>query len=308
MLANKTGLGRAWIGLILMSAVTSLPELMVGISASAYVQSADLAVGDVLGSCAFNLGILSLMDVFTPKSQPLLGRVSQSHILAAALGIILVALAGVGIFLEHDIVLLPFIGMNSILFAVIYFVALRLIYRYQQQHPVEANTYPEGKVLALRQIIVRYVAFASVIIVAALFLPFFAEKIAVATGLGKTFVGTLFLAASTSLPEIAVSIAAVRMGATDMAVGNLLGSNIFNIFILFIDDLFYTKGHLLKDAAESHLVSAIAVIIMSSIAIIGIVYKSKGKRYFLAWDTFLILIIYIFNMILLYKLSKYTCK
>ncbi len=66
-LAELTGLGKAWIGLILMAAVTSLPELVVGISSTVLVQSADLAVGDILGSCAFNLGILSMMDFFMPK-------------------------------------------------------------------------------------------------------------------------------------------------------------------------------------------------------------------------------------------------
>src|SRR5687767_7432549 len=53
-IAEKTGLGKAWIGLILMASVTSMPELMVGISSTAIVGSADLAVGDILGSCIFN--------------------------------------------------------------------------------------------------------------------------------------------------------------------------------------------------------------------------------------------------------------
>ncbi|MBK8657833.1 MAG: hypothetical protein IPN22_02880 [Bacteroidetes bacterium] len=120
--------------------------------------------------------------------------------------------------------------------------------------------------------------YACIIIAAALFLPHFAEKIAEQTGLGKSFVGTLFLAASTSLPEIAVSMAAVRMGFIDLSVGNLLGSNIFNVFILFIDDLFYTKGHLLKDASDAHLVSVFSVILMSAVAIIGLYLPHYRKE------------------------------
>ena len=120
------------------------------------------------------------------------------------------------------------------------------------------------------------------------------------TGLEKSFVGTFFLAASTSLPEIAVSIAAVRMGSIDMAVGNLLGSNIFNILILAIDDLFYTKGLLLQDASPGHLISILSTILMSAIVIIGLSYHAKGKRYFLAWDAILIFIIYIINLFLLF--------
>lgn len=304
LLADLTGMGKAWIGLILMSAVTSLPELMVGISSSAILQSADLAVGDILGSCAFNLGILSLMDMFTPKDKPLFTSVSQSHILAAALGIILVGLAGLGIFLQQEILVTPYIGVTSLSFAVMYFISVRTIYNYQRSN---GNQAAEGhhldNALTLKQVALRYAFFALIIVVTALALPYFAEHIAEATGLGKSFVGTLFLAISTSLPEIAVSLAAVRMGSTDMAVGNLMGSNIFNIFILFIDDIFYTKGHLLKDASDVNLVSVLFVILMAATAIIGFIFPNKRKRSLMAMDTFIIFVLYVINMILLYKLS-----
>ncbi len=303
LLADLTGMGKAWIGLILMAAVTSLPELMVGISSVAIVGSPDLAVGDIMGSCAFNLGILSLMDMFTPKNRPLFSSVSQSHILAACFGIILILMAGLGLFLEEDMVLTPSIGLTSLSFAAMYFVAMKVIYNYQKSHPHAEEHHQDSGGLTLRQVSIRYAGFASIIIVAALALPFFAEQIAEATGLGKSFVGTLFLAASTSLPEIAVSLAAVRMGSPDLAVGNLLGSNIFNIFILFLDDLFYTKGHLLKDASEANLVSVFFVIGMSAVAIIGFMFPSREKKIFLAGDTLVILLLYIANMVLLYKLT-----
>ncbi len=99
LLAELSGMGKAWIGLILMAAVTSLPELMVGISSAVIIQSADLAVGDIIGSCAFNLGILSMMDIFTPKDRPLFSHVSKSHILAAAFGIILMSLVGLNLYI-----------------------------------------------------------------------------------------------------------------------------------------------------------------------------------------------------------------
>jgi cation:H+ antiporter len=178
---------------------------------------------------------------------------------------------------------------------------LKIIYSFNQKHPELSSSDNHEIKYSIQQIIGRYAFFASIIIGAALFLPHFAEKIAQATGLGSSFVGTLFLAASTSLPEIAVSIAAVKMGSVDLAVGNLLGSNLFNVFILFLDDVFYTKGHLLKDASPSHLISVFSVVIMSAVVIIGLTYHAKNKRYLLAWDTLLILIIYIINIGLLYN-------
>lgn len=301
LLAEKTGLGKAWIGLILMSAVTSLPELMVGISSTAFVGNADLAVGDILGSCAINLGILSIMDVFTKNHQPILGTVSRSHILAGTLSIILVTIAGFGLYMSNEITIFPSLGITSFLFAVIYFISLRVIYNYNKKEPHEEAPASHPDALTLQQVILRYSLYAAIIIAAALFLPHFAESIALSTGLGATFVGTLFLAVSTSLPEIAVSVAAVRSGSADMAVGNFMGSNIFNIFILFIDDIFYTKGTLLHDASDLHIISVFAVIIMSAIAIIGLTYRSSYKRFWMSADTFMIMIIYIINLILLYR-------
>ena len=306
IIAGLTGIGRAWIGLILLASVTSLPELMVGISSSAFVGSADLAVGDILGSCAFNLGILAMMDYFVPHKKPLLGSASSSHVMAAAMGIILITMAGVGIYLPNDIIITQWVGLTSLSFVFIYFASMRLIYRYelkiQSTQIIAEENETKGKI-TLKKAITQYILFASITIAAALFLPYFAEHIAEMTGLGKTFVGTLFLAASTSLPEIAVSLAAIRMGTLDLAVGNLLGSNLFNIFILALDDLFYTKGHILKDADPANMISVFGTIIMSAVVIIGLTYHSPTKRFRLAWDAILIFLIYLVNMVLLYKLA-----
>lgn len=301
VLAEKTGLSKGWIGLILMASVTSLPELMVGISSSAIVQSPDLAAGDVFGSCAFNLGILAMLDAFIPGKKSLSGVASPTHMLNAALGIVLIALAGLALFLPDDIYLAPWIGLSSIVFILVYFASVRIIYKNEQHHLSDSvqSMHFVNSALTLRAVVARYLFLALVIIAAALALPYFAEHIAEMSGLKASFVGTFFLALSTSLPEVAVSIAAVRSGSIDMAVGNLLGSNIFNVFILAVDDLFYTKGLLLKDASDIHLVSAFSVILMTAVVIIGLSYKARGKRFLLAWDAFLIFIIYMLNLLLL---------
>lgn len=300
LLAELTGMGKAWTGLILMSAVTSLPELMVGVSSSAIVQSPDLAVGDILGSCAFNLCILALMDFFTPKNAPLFSAASKTQTLAAVFGIILIGLVGLGLFLESDILLIPYVGLSTLSFGIIYFISLRTIYAYQVMDGPGVhleNNHPTN--LTLGKVIRWYIVFALIIVVSALALPYFAEQIAQESGLNRSFVGTLFLAISTSLPEIAVSLAAVRMGSVDMAIGNLLGSNLFNVFILFLDDLFYTKGHLLKDASDSNLISVFFVILMSAVAMVGFIFPNREKRHLVSIAGFVILMLWILNLGLL---------
>jgi cation:H+ antiporter len=304
-MAELTGMGKAWFGLIMMASVTSLPELFVGISSASIIESADFAVGDVLGSCVFNLAILSLLDVFSKKTT-LFSVASQSHVLAGALGIVLFSFVGIGLFLPYDFKLIDWIGVSSLIFIAIYLISIKLVYQYDKEHPaviVPSKILDLQNTTTLKKVILWYSINALVVIGAALLLPYFAEQISNQTGLQKSFIGTLLLAASTSLPEVAVSVAAVRMGAIDMAVGNLLGSNLFNIFILAIGNFFYTKGHILVDASESHIVSIFSIITMTAIAIIGLTYRSKNKPFLLAWDTLLIVIMYILNMVILYKLQ-----
>jgi cation:H+ antiporter len=304
-IADITGMSRAWFGLILMASVTSLPELFVGISSASIVESADFAVGDVLGSCVFNLAILSLLDVFS-KKVTIFSVASQSHILAGALGIVLFSFVGVGLFLPYDFQITKWIGISSIIFIVIYLISIKLVYQYDKNHPTvriaSKNLETQNKP-TLKKVILWYTLNALFVIGAAFLLPHFADEISNQTGLQKSFIGTLLLAASTSLPEVAVSLAAIKMGAIDMAVGNLLGSNLFNIFILAMDDFFYSKGSILVDASESNIISVFSIITMTAIAIIGLIYRSKSKSFILAWDTLLILIMYIFNMIILYHLQ-----
>lgn len=306
LIARKTGWGRAWIGLTLMATVTSLPELMVGISSSAIVESADLAVGDVLGSCAFNLAILAMLDILLPRHEHLFFIASSSrHILSAALGMILIALTGLSLFLPQTLILLPGIGMMSMAFVIIYLFSIRLIFRFDAalRSSDISDVDNEKHIPSLRQLSTYYSLFALITIGAALFIPYLAERIAQQTGLGNSFVATVFVAASTSLPEIAVSVAAVRFGSVDLAIGNLLGSNIFNILILALDDIFYTRGILLKDASDVHLISVFSCLIMIAITIAGFTYRAPKKKYLMAMDAILILAFYLMNMVLLYYLS-----
>ena len=141
------------------------------------------------------------------------------------------------------------------------------------------------------------------IVGAALYLPGLAETLAEMTGLGQTFFGTIFVALSTSLPEVVVSIAALRIGAIDMAVGNIFGSNLFNVGILALDDLFYTPGPLLASVEPSHSVAVLGAMVMTAIAVVGLTYRSGSKRLFVAWDSVGIAVVYALANVMLYLRS-----
>jgi cation:H+ antiporter len=90
------------------------------------------------------------------------------------------------------------------------------------------------------------------------------------------------------------------MDAVDIAIGNLLGSNIFNMLILAVDDFFYTDGPLLSHASGNNIISAVSAIAMTAVVVIGLTYRVERKRLFMAWDSLAIVLIYISNIMVLY--------
>jgi len=308
IIAEKTGLGRTFVGFVLFAAVTSMPELINGIGAVTYAGVPDIAVGDVLGSCAFNVLILAFMDAFY-RPQPLFKAARPGHIISAGFGIALMSAAACGIFLGDRFgPLVGWIGPYSVLFIGVYIVAMRLVYYYEKRELAEfvkdAAVELSYKDVPSRVAYRNFAIHSAVVVVAAIFLPELGGRIAEMTGLGQTFVGNIFVAASTSLPEIVVSIAAVRMNAVDLAVGNIFGSNIFNITILAVDDLFFVRGPLLSHTDTNNLVPALSAIAMSAIAVIGLSYKGSRKRFFIAWDSIAIMAVFALNTLALFLLRS----
>lgn len=297
-LADIMGWGKMWMGMILMAGVTSLPELVTGVSSIQLVDSPNMAVGNVIGSCAFNILILSLLDVSFPKRLPVTYVAQQGHVIAASFGIVLLCVVVFSIIQPSLLGSIGWVGGDSLLFIFIYFFAIRAVYSYEKR-PKEKKDVPVEEKLDKRYtktfVISRYVFYALVVVVAAMFLPYYGEDVATYTGIGAGFFGTVFLAFSTSLPEIVVSIMAVRQGAVDMAVGNVLGSNVFNIFVLAINDFVYTKGPLLENINPDLLIPAVGTILITTIGIIGLIYKSRWKAV-MAIDSFFILVVYILMM------------
>ncbi len=277
-IGEKTGLSRSWIGLLLLAAVTSLPELATGLSAVTVAQAPDNAIGDVLGSTVFNLALLVLLDLLH-QPDSIYTRASHEHILSAAFGVVLLSVAGASLLLERSPMLpvIGHVGSYTPLLLVLYVVAMRSVFvhgRRQSVPEVEMAT-PRYDKLSLRVAIVRFGLFAVVVMVAGVWLPFVGVRIADDMGWSRTFVGTLLIAGATSLPEVVVTVAALRLGALDMAIASLLGSNMFDVLIIALDDLFYRQGPILASVSPVHAVTAFSAVMMSGAVIIGLVYRPQ---------------------------------
>ena len=295
VLGEKTGLGRSWIGVVLLAATTSLPELFAGFGATALASLPDIAVGDVLGSCMFNLVILSFMDAIQPE--PLSTRAHQGHALSLGFGLVLVGIAGLGLVSGARLPSLGSIGLYSPLLIALYFVSMRVIFAHET-HRLARETREVAEELRYAEISLRtaawhYTTAAVLVVGAAIWLPRLGAELARQTGLGEAFVGSFFIAITTSLPEIVVSLSAVRIGAIDLGIGNVLGSNLFNLLILGLDDVFFRQGPILAAVDTSHAVAVLAVVTMNGLFLTGLTYRVITKRFAVAWDTAAIAGVYV---------------
>lgn len=178
-IAELTGMGKAWTGLILMAAVTSLPELINGISSVTIVQEPDFAAGDIFGSCIFNLLILSVLDAQMKK--PLFSLVKSSHIVSAIFGIILLTVAGIAIFLAHEIPSVFWISSFTFILFGIYVISVWGIFKYENDALLELapENIPHSATYSanLKNALGGYAFNAFIVIGAAVFLPYIGKYI-----------------------------------------------------------------------------------------------------------------------------------
>ena len=308
IIADKSGLGQAFIGGILIAMATSLPELVTSIS-SAIVGAPDIAVGNAFGSNTFNLAILAFADLLQGKG-PLLLRVNYSHILSGLVGILLSALVVFSLILSNfmDFSLSIFgVGVDSILLLVTYIITVRMIYRYDKKNPLD----PDDPVkeedpnpnYTLKKAILGFAACAVVIVFSGYNLSITADQISAMTGIDQSFMGSIMVAAATSLPELVATISAIRIGAYNMAVGNVFGSNIFNMTVIFFADVFYQQGVILEDVRIVHILTATIGILMATIILIGLFYRSRRSFMWMGWDAIAAAVVYFAGVYLLFQLG-----
>ncbi|MDD3884444.1 MAG: sodium:calcium antiporter [Gallionella sp.] len=308
IIAEKSGISASWIGLILLSTATSLPELVTGISSVTLAKTPDIAVGDALGSTVFNLAILVLLDALY-RQESLYSRAAQGHIVSASLGSLLIGFAGFSLLLDYAGMStgVAHIGFYTPLIILIYFISMRAVYAYEQRTLTayteqSAERYPG---VSLKTAIRGYLVSATAVMLAGIWLPFIAKDIAGMMGWGQSFVGTLLVAGATSAPEVAVTLSALRIGALDMAIANLLGSNLFDVVILALDDLLYLDGPLLARVSLAHALTALTAIMMSALVVLGLVFRPKHRVILgLTWISLGLFMLYVFNAWLLFAHAR----
>jgi len=309
VIAEKTGLGRAWVGAILIAAMTSLPELASGVSAVAWLNAPNLAAGAALGSCLFNLALIAMIDLAYQPGR-VLAKAQDVHILSGGLGVLMLGIVAMGVLIGPVLNGFGIFGVSilSIVILILYGVGGRMIAGLEKERAgevleKEAVAGEYDRISAQKAILVFILSGAAVIALG-IWLASIGDRLATTTGLSRSFVGNLFLALTTSLPEIAASLAAIRFGAIDLAIGNVLGSNLFNITLFFIYDLADGISNFWASLTNANAFASVMTIMMTGVVIISLMYRASPKTpYRISWDGLAIAAMYVGSIALLYILG-----
>lgn len=298
-IADATGIGRVWIGSVMLAVATSLPELTTDVAA-VRLHKPNLAIGDLFGSSLANMLILAILDLMPPRGR-VFREAAFENTLGACLAILLTALAVVFV-MERPTWTLVGITPQSLVLLLVYIGGTRAVYR-NGIRKVEREPMPEEARAArksLRRPLADFIGATVVIFVVAPMLAWSAGRIAVLTGLGTTFVGTWVVGLATSLPELVTAFAATRMGAFDLAVGDLFGSNAFNMVIFFALDAAQTGGSIFSVADPAHVISGTLGIVMTTLGLAGIVYRAERRYALIEPGSALMVVAYVLGILMLY--------
>ena len=328
-LAKRTGLGRAFIGVLLLGGITSLPEVATTLTASVE-GNAGMAISNILGGVSMQVTILAVVD-FWVRKQPISTSTSTIVlIMEGSMVIILLALTGV-FMLVPGFSIFHF-GINSLFIFLLFLFSLFIVHKYsalswvsyrksdvdslikisdffkKQQENAEKESQEENDDLISIGTFFKskglwFLLLSVLILVAGYFVVKTSERIAEETGIGTSFAGLVLIAITTSLPEISTTIAAVKLKRYDMAVSNIFGTNLFDITLIFLADLFFLKGPVLSELSQFEVVAAFLGIVLTSIYVVGIATRNKKSFLKLGYDSWIILLTYITGILILFNMK-----
>jgi cation:H+ antiporter len=291
-IADATGLGRVWVGSVLLAASTSLPELLTDVNA-AVLGAVDIGVGDLFGSTLANMLVLAVLDIAYSRRR-LLHHVAVDHALVGALAIALTAIAAVAVSARGFGALGP-IGIESLVIFGLYLFGMHAVYRGISVVPSPPAQLQLGATRAtiLTAGIRGFALSTAGVLVVAPLLVIAAQAVAIESGQSETLIGTMLVGFTTSFPEIAATVAAVRFGAFDLAVGNIFGSNAFNMCIILAMDFAYAGAPVLAVASPQHALSGQMAVLALSLGVMGILARARRRIAVVRVESWLIVTAYL---------------
>lgn len=303
--AEKTGIGRVALGMILLGSVTSLPEITIA-TTSTLQGTPLLSITDVLGSAALNVVILAIADASFGRGALTSIQGSARVMLQGVLGIIIMALS-IGAYVAGDVLLIG-IGVWSWLMLAVYVGAVLLLTQARQgeawrpKNPDRHREQIEQDVeqWTLGRLSVLIALAAGGILVAGVTLAQTGAALAEQSGLGLSFFGAVFLAVTTSLPEVSMTVELARRRQYEMAISGIFGTNIFNVTIIVLVDALHSGGPVLPEVGRPASVGALLGIVLTSIYLVGLIERRDRVFLRMGYDSIAVFLTYAAGLVVLY--------
>lgn len=288
---KRTKIGGAFIAGVLLAGITSLPELITSLSSTILLNNADLAVGDILGSNAFNIFILAVGNLVFVKFRLFnwTKRLNVKTNLMSTLiyGLILLNFYGMMTYRVGHI------GLTSVIIFFLYYINIRLVTNGEDGEHLDPKV-----TCRLRTLVFRFTLSAIMIVIVSLSISVVTDKIAQITGIGSSFTGAMFLGVATSLPEMASLVSLVRLKNYDLAVGNIVGSNLFNFVIIALADIFYLSGSIFEFLDLSNRMLVFVGLLESILLTYMLLRKEVRNLLLYVLPSFMIIGIYFYYLLL----------
>lgn len=313
-ISERTKLSKAFLGLILLGVATSLPEIATTVT-GAILENVPLVAGNLLGGVALQTTLLAVIDLvaerraltfFTPQPALLFQGVMQLLLLS-------VALAGAA---AGDPLFVAGVGLTSVLLVVGYVVTVRWsrpgrLPRWratnvpkqdgEEEEAAEQREEPSALGhLSNARLFTEATLSALAILGAGWALAQTGDALATQTRLGSSFVGVALVAASTSLPELSTSLAAVRAGNHQMAVSNILGTNCLTVALFFVADAVYRGGPILAATEQSAVFAGSIGMVITSIYLLGLLERRDRTLLRMGYDSIAVMVVYAVGLVGLY--------
>jgi cation:H+ antiporter len=313
-IADRTGLDSAFIGLLLLAGATSLPEIATTI-ASATLNNPSLAMNNILGGITFQTALLVVADLLYGRG-PLTTFVPRSVMLLQGMALIMLLAFALLAIVSGEFLSLSNIGLWSFFLFLVYIAALYVTHKHKEDRwqptgiPVEnensakgaeqrAKRYADWSLLRIGS---HFAVGSAVILAVGYLLGQISDVLAEQSGLGASFVGATLLAASTSLPELSTTIAAVRIRNYSLAIGNIFGSNSLMVALIFVADVFFRDGLIINSVDRSAMVSAAFGIVMTGIFVVGMIERRNRAVWRMGIDSWCAALCYVASIALLFLL------
>ena len=306
-LADLTGFGEALVGGILLGAVTSISGIITSVTA-AYEGLPEMAFSNALGGIAAQTVFLAIADISYKQANLEHASASFPNLMQ---GVLLIIMLGfVVVIMAAEPLLVAGTHPASIILILIYLFGTRLISK-AKQHPMwqpsdtsetveDVPDEDNQRNINLSWLLVRFIILAVVVGFAGYYIAQVAIIISNKSGISASFMGALFTSVATSLPELVVSISAVRQGALTLAVSNIIGGNSFDVLFVSFADVAYQDGSIYHAANSSQLFVISLTILLTSVLLLGLLHRQKYGFAKVGWESALSIIIFVGGYVILY--------